>query len=479
MHRVTLKHWEHLSDFGPLGARSELWEVPDLFQIPVDGDPDRTAWVLLCGMGPNKEQYFIGDFDGTQFTLDPAANGYLLRGEGLSGEVFADFEDGLPSGWRVDGTGVAVGSAGKLGFYNVTGYLGSGFLSTYTPDAESGDRETVTVTSPTFTIDKHAINFLVAGGDHTGDTAVNLVVNGEVVRNAAGSNTTHMTWVGWDVTDLRGATAQIQIVDRHTASNVGHISVDQIMFSDVPMETAREHAQWLDFGPDYYAVRTYRDYDKADSRTITMGWMGNWEYAREVPTGWGKGALALPRTLELRSYAGGLRLIQQPIAELEQLRQTEVQLKELTLEQGTRLLPEFAPRRNTYEIDATFTIDDPGAKFGLKLAVNGDSGLKVGYDARTSTLSLDRTNTENGDFSAKFSKLATAPLAPRDGAIRLHIYIDQSSIEVFANDGEVTMTALMFADHGSRNIELFAEGGSVVMSSFHGWELTSIWGIDP
>ena len=145
---ADLKHWEHLSDFGPLGARSQLWEVPDLFQMPVDGDSNRTAWVLMCGMGPNKVQYFVGDFDGTQFTLDPTANSYLMQGTGMPGEVFADFEDGLPDGWTVDGTAIGVGPAGKQGLYKIGGFLGSGFLSTYTPESESGDRGTVTVTSP-------------------------------------------------------------------------------------------------------------------------------------------------------------------------------------------------------------------------------------------------------------------------------------------------------------------------------------------
>ena len=178
-------------------------------------------------------------------------------------------------------------------------------------------------------------------------------------------------------------------------------------------------------------------------------------------------------------YDGGLRLIQQPIAELEQLRQTEVHLEDVVLEQGARPLTEFAPRRNTYEIDATFTIDDASAKFGLKLAANGDTSVQVGYDASTSTLFMDRTNTENSDFSRLFPKLVTAPLAPRDGTIRLQIFVDQSSIEVFANGGEVTMTGLIFPDHGSRGIEMFSDRGRAVMSSFRAWELKSIWAIAP
>lgn len=472
---ADLKQWEHLSDFGPVGARSQLWEVPDLFQMPVDGDPDNPRWVLLTGMGPNRVQYFIGDFDGTQFTLDPAANGYLLRGEGIPGTVFADFEDGLPDGWTAEGDPVAVGPGDNLGFYKVTGALGAGFLSTYTPDSLSGDRGQVTVTSPMFTVEHSAINFLLSGGAHTNLAAVNLLVGDKVVRTASGDGTMQMKWVGWDVSEFAGQTAQIQIVDRYTAGDSGFLSVDHILFSDTLMETGREHANWLDYGPDYYAVRSYRDYDNAEDRTVLMGWMGNWEYARDIPTSWGKGWLALPREIELRSYEGGLKLAQRPIPALETLRGDSVQLGETPLN-GTRALAEFTPSRNTYEIEATFSITDPAARFGLRLAINDNRHIAVGYDARTSNLFIDRTQAENSDFSGYFPKYAVAPLQPQDGTITLRIFVDQSSVEVFANDGDVTMAATILPNPGSTGIELFAENGGVTLKSLQAWELASIWG---
>lgn len=37
-----LKAWTHLSDYGPAGATGGIWEVPDLFELPVDGNPDDT-----------------------------------------------------------------------------------------------------------------------------------------------------------------------------------------------------------------------------------------------------------------------------------------------------------------------------------------------------------------------------------------------------------------------------------------------------
>ena len=77
---ANLLDWEYLSRFGAgQGAHSEgAWECPDLFELPIQGS-DRSYWVLLVGMVPPDEplgsytQYFIGHFDGVNFTnVNPA-----------------------------------------------------------------------------------------------------------------------------------------------------------------------------------------------------------------------------------------------------------------------------------------------------------------------------------------------------------------------------------------------------------------------
>ena len=68
-----LKSWEHLSTFGPANATGGVWECPDLFELPVDGDPGNTRWVLVVNLNPggiaggSAGQYFLGTFDGVTF----------------------------------------------------------------------------------------------------------------------------------------------------------------------------------------------------------------------------------------------------------------------------------------------------------------------------------------------------------------------------------------------------------------------------
>lgn len=73
-----LKKWTHLSDWGKeWGAHGGLWECPDLFPIKVNGE-DESKWVLIQSLNPGSAnggsgtQYFVGDFDGKNFNLDPA-----------------------------------------------------------------------------------------------------------------------------------------------------------------------------------------------------------------------------------------------------------------------------------------------------------------------------------------------------------------------------------------------------------------------
>ncbi|KAJ5507097.1 hypothetical protein N7527_009240 [Penicillium freii] len=77
----NLKEWSLASEFGPYNAVGGIWECPNLFQMPIKGDPSIKKWVLVLGLNPggppgtvgSGTQYFIGDFNGTAFKADPAS----------------------------------------------------------------------------------------------------------------------------------------------------------------------------------------------------------------------------------------------------------------------------------------------------------------------------------------------------------------------------------------------------------------------
>ena len=96
-----LKTWEKLSDFGPAGYTKHYWECPFMVPLAVDGNEKNTKWVLMISSGGDRSsafmQYFVGQFDGKNFTSDNPASQVLTVDNGDS------FYAAIP--WRMDEKG--------------------------------------------------------------------------------------------------------------------------------------------------------------------------------------------------------------------------------------------------------------------------------------------------------------------------------------------------------------------------------------
>ena len=75
----NLKKWDYVSAFGKgLGQQPCQYECPDFFQLPVNGDKKKMKWVMTmninpgCWFGGSATEYFVGDFDGKNFTCPDA-----------------------------------------------------------------------------------------------------------------------------------------------------------------------------------------------------------------------------------------------------------------------------------------------------------------------------------------------------------------------------------------------------------------------
>ena len=75
----NLKKWEYVSAFGNgMGQQPCQYECPDFFRLPINGDPNNMKWVMImninpgCLFGGSATEYFVGDFDGKNFTCADA-----------------------------------------------------------------------------------------------------------------------------------------------------------------------------------------------------------------------------------------------------------------------------------------------------------------------------------------------------------------------------------------------------------------------
>lgn len=171
---------------------------------------------------------------------------FILGGIPLHAEdadlLIADFEGDDYGDWKV--TGEAFGSApakGTLpGQMAVTGFQGHGLVNSF----HGGDKSTGTLTSPPLAVQRRFMNFLIGGGGYAGETCIDLLLDGRVVRTATGPNvqsggSEQLEWHTWDVADLAGKDVVIQVVDRRTGG-WGHINVDHIVQSNRSMMVPSE-----------------------------------------------------------------------------------------------------------------------------------------------------------------------------------------------------------------------------------------------
>ena len=480
----NLRDWTHLSDFGPAGSTAGIWECPDLFPLAfaraASRSPQATArrpkWVLIVNVGSGAPaggsgcQYFVGDFDGQRFTLDP---GYPLPEPELvpDGRVLADFEGGDYAGWEA--TGDAFGPAPARGTLPdqqpVDGFRGHGLVNTY----RGGDAARGTLTSPEFVIDRDYLSFLIGGGRHPGQTCLNLRVDGRVVRTATGDNAERLGWKSWDVRELRGRPARLEIVDDHTGG-WGHLNVDHILLADAPARAATQPALWADWGRDFYAAVSWNDLPPRDGRRLWIGWMSNWEYAQDVPTTPWRSAMSVPRELALRATPEGPRLVQQPVRELARLRVAHGRVRESAVAAANARLagPRFAGPLLEFEVE--FAVQGHG-RFGLEVHRGEQERTRIECDPLAGRLVLDRTHSGKTDFHPAFADRQEAPLRVRDGRVRLHVLCDTSSVEVFANDGETVLTALVFPSPTSTGWALFGKSDDTRVARLDVWRLKSAW----
>ncbi|MGX5715201.1 GH32 C-terminal domain-containing protein [Arthrobacter sp. MAHUQ-56] len=295
------------------------------------------------------------------------------------------------------------------------------------------------------------------------ETTVNLVVDGQVVRTATGANSEVLDWATWNVAEFRGRSAHISIVDNNRFG-WGHILADEFMASTQPAKPRINSYDWLDYGRDYYASVSFGN--MPEDKRVMLGWMNNWDYANSIPTSPWRSAMSLPREVGLTQTPAGPRLTQQAVKQVDGLAYAPSYQSTAgeAITPGTHVLPPSASG-DVQRIDVTFA---PGTATKSGITVLGDSASStvIGYHAATKELYIDRGNSGNVAFHPLFTSLDSAPVSvDAQGNVTLRVYVDRSSVEVFAQAGLRTITDQVFPAEGANQVALFAEGGTAHLKS--------------
>jgi sucrose-6-phosphate hydrolase SacC (GH32 family) len=204
--------------------------------------------------------------------------------------------------------------------------------------------------------------------------------------------------------------------------------------------------------------------------------MSNWDYANVVPaTSW-RSASTIPRELILVFDKGHYYLTSLPVSELGGLRiKSDTASVRLQSFDGEKEIPtrkiSLMQSEMLFGFDLTSTHADT---VGIILENNLKEKLIIGYSKSQKQFFIDRREAGKSDFSTKFGGISTAEYDARP-ILKLHLFIDVSSVEMFVDDGRVVMTNLVFPSEKYTHLKVFSKGGSVLLNKAVIYGLSDIW----
>ncbi|QEG37372.1 GH32 C-terminal domain-containing protein [Bythopirellula goksoeyrii] len=204
----------------------------------------------------------------------------------------------------------------------------------------------------------------------------------------------------------------------------------------------------FNYGDCFYASQTFSDIPKEDGRRIQMTWGTN-----DSPGMPFNQMIGFPVVLTLHTTDEGLRMFANPVKEIEKLYANEHEWTDVPIP-ADQSVPAPGIEGELFDIEAVLDIGD-AEEIGLSIR-----GEEIIYNVEDEELVFGESR---------------APLKAKDGSIRLRCIVDRTSIEIFANGGQIYMPCKLRADDANRSIAAFARGGAATATSIELRELNSIW----
>lgn len=203
--------------------------------------------------------------------------------------------------------------------------------------------------------------------------------------------------------------------------------------------TDQTESKWIDLGKDNYAGVTYNN--APNNERIFIGWMSNWEYARETPTEKWRSAMTVPRKLTLRKIEDEVFLVNYPLKQFNEIIDMALPNYEIEIKEN---LKKIIALKYGNQSEIKFTIKNPKIQMYFSNEV-GDS-LNIVIDSKNQMITFDRAKSGKTDFSENFASsiqkmdVSNLPEEP----IEVKMLLDHSSLELFVNKGQYVMTNQVF-----------------------------------
>ena len=216
-----------------------------------------------------------------------------------------------------------------------------------------------------------------------------------------------------------------------------------------------EKVEEIDYGFDFYAPQTLID---TKGRRIMIAWMQMWD--RKFPTNelghnWA-GCMTIPRELKLVDD----KLYQLPVEELKVLRKNEVSYKDINIKDNKSL---EGIKGQCIELELEVDMKNSN-EFEILLMKGNNQETSIKYNKIDELLVFDRSKNGKalggGEKEVRTYRQTEANLI--DNKLKLNIFIDRMSVEIFINDGIKTMSSTVYPDKDSDNIEFYCDKEAIL-----------------
>ncbi|OIJ22405.1 hypothetical protein BKP45_07150 [Anaerobacillus alkalidiazotrophicus] len=215
-----------------------------------------------------------------------------------------------------------------------------------------------------------------------------------------------------------------------------------------------ESEQELDQGFDFYAPQSILT---KEGKRVVIAWMNMWDIKyplHELGHGW-NGSMSLPRELSLKDG----KLIQKPYYKIEAYQQNKVELSDFVISGNYQ---NNSLNGTTQRFEVLFDMQS-SKKFTMEFFKSENEKLSLTFDKNRNEMILNRRDSEYPIESLRskndFIRSQSINLSNQ---VKLSIFLDVSSIEVFVNDGECVFTSLFFTKELGEHVLLHSEGTTYI-----------------
>jgi fructan beta-fructosidase len=225
--------------------------------------------------------------------------------------------------------------------------------------------------------------------------------------------------------------------------------------------------KWLDWGTDNYAGVTYNN--TSNNERIFIGWMSNWNYARNTPTERWRSAMTLPRELSLINENGHY-FLQSNVMEAFNKQVSKVSEQEIISLES----PFDLDYENFNQSEVSFKTN---LSKQLKLQFTNKKNEKLIFeiDPLNKKMTIDRMASGLVAFEPSFAKdIHALPYTVSNKEVDVRIIMDWSSVEIFVDDGKYVMTDQIFPTEFYNNLQV-SSIDQIRLKNFNLNNIKSIW----